>query len=177
MNADLFWRIIESSRSGFDPNRADGNMEQQLEELRSLLRELSPEEIVGFRNQLLDYVDAAFTWDLWGAAYVIGGGCSDDGFMDFRGWLISMGRDVFEKALSDAESLADVASAPGIEGVFFEEFLNVPAQVFEEATGREVPEYTGHSRVHPAGEKWNEAREDLERRFPRLWAKYRASAP
>ncbi|MGZ3459968.1 MAG: DUF4240 domain-containing protein [Archangium sp.] len=129
-------RIIESSRKGFDPGRIDGNMAHQLEELRRLLLKLPPGEIVDFRNHLLEQMDAAFRWDLWGAAYIIAGGCSDDGFADFRSWLISMERRVFENAVSNPESLVDVTHAPGVEDVFFEELQYVPAQAYEELTGR-----------------------------------------
>jgi hypothetical protein len=176
MHVEQFWRIVESSRRGFDPARTDGNMEQQLRDVRSLLLELPPEEVVDFRNHLLERMDAAFHWDLWGAASIIAGGCSDDGFSDFRAWLISMGRRTFEDALLNAESLVDVAAAPGVEDVFFEEFPNVPAQVYEELTGRELPEYAGPSRAHPAGERWSDEN-GLKRRFPKLWARYRATAP
>jgi hypothetical protein len=172
MDLERFWKIVESSRSRFDPAWADGNMERQLEELRKLLLKLPPEEIVGFRDRLLELMDAAFHWDLWGAAYLIARGCSDDGFADFRGWLISMGQNVFERAVFDAESLVDVADAPGVEDVFFEEFLNVPARVYEEATGREIPAYTGHFRRVPAGDRWSEKGDELQRRFPGLWKKY-----
>jgi hypothetical protein len=172
MELGRFWKIVESSRSLMDPSRADGNMERQLEELRKLLLRLPVEEITGFRNRLLERMDAAFHWDLWGAAYIIAGGCSDDGFTDFRGWLISMGQSVFEQAVSDAESLVDVADAPGVEDVFFEEFLYVPARVYEEVTGREIPAYTGHLRSEPAGNRWSEEGDELMRRFPRLWGKY-----
>jgi hypothetical protein len=172
MDAERFWKIVELSRRGFDPSRVDGNMARQLEELRRLLLALPRDEIVGFRDQLFKQMDAAFHWDLWGAAYLIGGGCSDDGFTDFRGWLISMGRNVFERALADAESLGDVASTPGVEDVFFEEFLYAPARAYEEATGHEIPEYTGPRQHSPAGEKWSEEGSDLQRRLPRLWEKY-----
>ena len=34
-----------------------------------------------------------YRWDMWAAAYLIGGGCSDDGFIDFRAGLIAQGLD------------------------------------------------------------------------------------
>ena len=41
----------------------------------------------------------AYTWDLFGAAYVMAG-CNDDyGFSEFLCWLISRGEQVFLKAL------------------------------------------------------------------------------
>jgi hypothetical protein len=112
----------------------------------------------------------AFQWDLWGAAYLIGGGCSDDGFADFRNWLISMGRRVFEEAVSSADSLAQVVDAPGVEDVFFEEFSHVAAEAYEELTGRELPGETGRGPDVPAGEEWSEEGEELRKRLPRLWA-------
>lgn len=173
MNAEQFWKIIESSRRGFDPERADGNMERQAEELRGLMTKLPPEQIVAFHNHFVEQLNAAYRWDLWGAAYIIAGGCSDDGFTDFRSWLISMGRAAFEAALADPESLIDVADAPGVEDVFFEAFSYVPAQVYEELTGHGLPEYRGQAPSTPAGERWSEGESDLQKRFPRLWARYR----
>lgn len=148
-------------------------MEQQAEELRRLLSKLPPEELLDFDNHFTERVNAAYHWDLWGAAYLIAGGCSDDGFVDFRSWLISMGLRVFEDALSNAESLLEVADAPGVETVFFEEFPAVAAQVYEELTGRELPEPRTPSPFLPAGEPWSAEGEDLKQRLPRLWAKYR----
>ena len=34
-----------------------------------------------------------YRWDVWAAAYLIGGGCSDDAFIDFRAGIIAQGRD------------------------------------------------------------------------------------
>ena len=51
----------------------------------------------------------AYHWDLWGAAYLINGGCSDDGFEYFRRWLVLQGRDVFQAAVSNPDTLAEVA--------------------------------------------------------------------
>ena len=30
----------------------------------------------------------AYRWDIWAIAFIINGGCSDDGFEYFRGWLV-----------------------------------------------------------------------------------------
>jgi hypothetical protein len=172
MNIDRFWEIIGLSRREFDPARRDGNMERQLQELEALLSELSPEEIFAFDKHLTEHMKRAYRWDLWGAAYILASGCSDDGFVDFRGWLISMGRQVFESAMADVESLAEIADGPGIEDVLFEGFINVPDQVYEQLTGREIPEYTDHSPGEPSGDRWDPKGDELRMRFPRLWSKY-----
>jgi hypothetical protein len=132
-----------------------------------------------------EVVNRAYDWNLWGAAYLIEGGCSDDGFEYFRRWLISMGREVYEAALRDPESLADVAGQPGIEfddlGTEFEEFGYVAYEVYEEKTGRELvddiqplssPGPSARSR-EPAGYGWDFDDEDeVRRRFPKLMAKF-----
>ena len=50
----------------------------------------------------------AYFWGLWGVAYLVNGGCSDDGFEYFRNWLVLQDRDVFEAAVRHPDSLADV---------------------------------------------------------------------
>src|SRR5271169_5861141 len=52
-------------------------------------------------------MDRAYSYGLWGAAYVIHGGCGDDAFTDFRASLISRGKEAFERAIRDPDSLAD----------------------------------------------------------------------
>lgn len=173
MEIDEFWKIIELSRRKIRLDKSDGNMERQRQELETLLSKLSPDEVVAFDRQLVEQMNIAYRWDLWGAACIIASGCSDDGFVDFRGWLISMGRQVFENSMADVESLADIVSGPGVEDVFFEGFINVPEQVYEQLTGQEIPEYIEVSPGEPAGERWDPSGDDLRRRFPRLWSKYR----
>jgi hypothetical protein len=65
---------------------------------RSLLKDPASrpaEEIVAAQQVLWDLMAESYTNPLWAAAYVINGGCSDDGFDYFRGWLIAQGREVF----------------------------------------------------------------------------------
>jgi hypothetical protein len=169
MHIEQFWAIIESSRRAVDLERVDGNTRRQAEELRKLLSRLSPEEIVDFSAHFQDRMAAAFQWDLWGVAYIVAGGCSEDGFADFRSWLISMGRRVFENAVSNAESLIHVVDAPGVEDVFFEEFRYVPVRAYEALTGCDFPPYAGEGPTAPAGEKWIE--QELAHRFPVFWAR------
>ena len=60
-----------------------------------MLTGLTPQDVVSFELAFGHEVQRAYTWDLWGAAYVVHGGASDDGFVYFRHWLISKGRRVF----------------------------------------------------------------------------------
>ena len=129
MELDRFWGIIRESRREFSPQLVDGNMDRQLEVLKQLLSELPVEEVAAFSNTFTNLHTDAYKWDLWAAAYIVEGGCSDDGFIDFRYWLISMGREVYDSAMVNAESLAEVAFQPGIECTQFEEFGYIADEV------------------------------------------------
>ena len=172
MDTARFWAIVGESRTGFDSRLRDGNMDKPVERLQELLSDLSPGEVAEFQREFDERLSQAYRWDLWGAAYIIEGGCSDDGFTDFRNWLISMGREVYEAALHDPESLVDVADADGVEATSFEEFQYVPGRVYEDKAGHDMPDTGVRHAQEPTGDKWSEEGDDLARRLPRLWAKY-----
>jgi len=174
MPAVQFWQIIErAARSDHDP---DAHMEA----LRVVLLELSPEEIISFEAAFRRYLNDAYTWDLWGAAYVVHGGCSDDGFEYFRRWLVAKGRDVYESALADPDSLAQLAVRPGPDGVWeFEEIYYVAKQVFEEKGGEgDVRDYSepeaGLGGPGPSGDPFEDDEEHLAQRYPSLWRRFGA---
>ena len=113
----------------------------------------------------------AYCWDLWGPAYIIGGGCSDDGFWDFRSWLVARGKRVYLVALQ-TQSLARVVS-PMDNDRRWKNFLNPAPFVWAELTGRDITQCPGlgsNLGEEPAGKEW--ADEDLPHRFPRLWKEF-----
>src|SRR3569833_438309 len=127
MPADRFWQIIERAA------QLDGDSDTHMEALRVALRELSVEEVISFEVAFRRYLNEAYKWDLWGAAHVVHGGCSDDSFGYFRRWLVSRGRDVYEAALRDPDSLAQLNVRPGADDDWqFEEIYYVAKDVFEE---------------------------------------------
>ena len=125
MPADKFWQIIERAATAADDRDA------HVEALRAALRELSLDEIIAFEVAFRRYLNAAYTWDLWGAAYVVHGGCSDDGFEYFRRWLVTRGRTVYEAALADPDSLAPLDGQPGFCDVWeHQEIYYAAGEVF-----------------------------------------------
>jgi hypothetical protein len=126
MTTDDFWLVIEAAR-----HDSHGTCAAHTDALVKRLTRRSLEDVHSFTRVMDEQLDRAYSWDLWGAAYVINGGCSDDGFEYFRGWLLAMGRDVFEAAHANPESLAGVASAD----CECEEFLYAPVRAVEEMTG------------------------------------------
>jgi len=136
--------------------------------LQGLLEQLPPNEIESFDAIFNRKYFAAYRWDLWGAAYVIGGGCSDDGFMDFRSELISRGQEIYNAALRDPESLVDVEpSVQGLEG-----WQYVAGRAYRTKTGRNLPDNGERQAEEPVGRQWEE--EELTSLFPRLSAKFDA---
>lgn len=111
-------------------------------------------------------MDLAYSWDLWGAAYVIHGGCGDDTFVDFRASLISRGRSVFVKATSSPEALADEEFDPDMW--FYEGFQYDVSEAVKAVLGH-TP-LRRRYRSAPSGSKWTESM--LPRLYPRLTAKF-----
>lgn len=165
MDRTAFWNLIERTR-----RKSGGEQDMQMDALRQELEALAPAEIADFQTHFDTLRAEAYRWDLWGAAFIIRGGCSDDGFIDFRSWLVSQGRQVYEAAIQDPQSLADVAN-PDKDDCTFEEFAYVAADVYEGKTEQdEIPSRAEPEPDDPAGESWEE--EDLPKRFPKLWSKF-----
>lgn len=109
------------------------------------------------------------------------GGCSDDSFDYFRAWLIYQGKDIFEAALTNPETLIPVFAQiePG-DVPELEELLYIADRAYEEKTGGDADEYFNlYSQLKdgPYGFPeiefdWDDDDDSLERKFPRLWELY-----
>jgi hypothetical protein len=123
--------------------------------------------------------DASYRWDLWAAGYLINGGCSDDGFDYFRGWLITQGRQIWEAAIADPDSLADVAlDADASCEAMAEDMLGAAMVAYGVVTGDEdaywealpIPSDGGNI-GEPAGDEFDfEDADAMHSRLPRLAA-------
>ena len=100
-----FWKIINHSNQ-----KSKGQQDSQIEVLATSLSKLSESCLIKFDEIYRGQLDKSYRWDLWAAAYIVEGGCSDDGFDYFRDWLISCGRDKFEATLKDPQELASFAT-------------------------------------------------------------------
>jgi len=94
---DTYWGMIGRSRAGGLLARllrrgGDEARERQLGALPAELGRMAAEESTAFKIRLEEQMDRANPWELWGAAYVVCAGCSDDGFESFRAQLIAQGR-------------------------------------------------------------------------------------
>jgi hypothetical protein len=140
-------------------------MDIQCVYLERILNNLSEEDLKSFNKIFTKLFFDAYRWDLWGAAFVIGGGCSDDSFMDFRSWLISMGKEVYETGMQNPDELVSAATDPTVEDCFFEDFQYVADNIYEEKYDSEFDLDIVHPK-EPVGAPWEES--DLDSLFPKL---------
>lgn len=173
MNKDTFWSLIDQAKE----HRGGPN-----EWLMEQLMERGAEQSLTFDIMARVYVDLAYQYGLWTAASVMErNGCSDDGFIDFRLWLIGQGREVYMAALKDPDSLAD---APSYRDQQFDSLAHMGDYAYEELTGRlayqdfDVPQYQALTAelkkdiVYGEGIGYPYDWADAPAYLPRLCAKY-----
>ncbi|MDN3258192.1 DUF4240 domain-containing protein, partial [Streptomyces sp. MA25(2023)] len=98
MDIEAFWRMLDGARDNDKP---------LANAVADHLAAMSAEEILAFEHCFSRLRDAVHRWDVWAAAYLIGGGCSDDRFSDFTAGLVALGREWYERAATCPDSLAD----------------------------------------------------------------------
>jgi hypothetical protein len=165
MDEDRFWRIIHTVKL-----KSHGDYALFQEDLADELGRLAPQDIILFGNRFRYFRGIANTWELWGAIYIIHGGCNDDSFNDFREWVIGQGKEFFYKTIKDPDSLVEVATEE-IEDIDWEGLGYVPSAVYKEKTGQDMP-YPFREQLDTTGREWDEDGDDLRLMFPRLSAKY-----
>ncbi|GAA1215999.1 DUF4240 domain-containing protein [Kitasatospora nipponensis] len=185
METDEFWTIIETARAA---------TEKPFEEaLTDVLAELPLGRILDFDERFEAVHASVHRWDVWAASFLISGWCSDDGFIDFRAGLISLGREWFERVAGAPDSLADHPLVGGSgcgsgsvdeleEALLQEDATYAALWAYDRVTGvkdsyHDAQEARAASRpkcedAEPdMGEKWDfEDDDEMRRRLPRLAA-------
>jgi hypothetical protein len=162
MTIDQFWTIVDKVHRA-----SKGDFDKKCELLEAELRKHPLAEVQSFDVHFTECLDKAYTWEVWAAAYIIGGGCGDDGFSDFRSNLISMGRETFERALANPETLASVASE---DDDLQSEGYQYVAGTAAEALGGDLLARAHPHPKHPSGKKWDE--EKVAEIYPKLAKKF-----
>jgi Protein of unknown function (DUF4240) len=167
MDRNGFWGLVTSTRQS-----ADGNTGRQSSLLEERLRHLPPKEIVDYQRMRHRLDEQLYTWDVWGAAFVIEDGCSDDCFRDFRAYLISLGPNAVQTALRDPDALAPIVQ--DAEQGDWENADSVAGDAYEAATGEDIPADDSDLSGDPRGQPWDDDQpEALIQRYPKLAARFR----
>jgi hypothetical protein len=167
MDEAAFWQLTSDTRAA-----SDNDTGRQSELLEERLSQLPAQQIVDFGRIRHQLDQQAYSWEIWGAAYVIDDGCSDDCFRDFRAYLISLGREPYEAALRDPDSLAPVVQ--DAEQGDWENADNVAPDAYESATGEDIPTDDSDLSGNPSGQPWDDEDQDaLVQRYPALAARFR----
>ncbi|MFE4972181.1 DUF4240 domain-containing protein [Kitasatospora sp. NPDC056651] len=169
MDETDFWQIIDETRDA-----ADGDPDEQADLLVERLLQLTPDDVIDFARLFQARYRRAYRNDLWGAAYLLLDGASDDTFDYFRSWLIGQGREVFEGGLAEPDDLADLLPEFDEEEDGEAEDLGYAAdEAYEQLTGLPLPEVGGRQADRPGGPALDFDDPDaMAKRFPKLWERY-----
>ncbi len=159
LDIGTFWSIIEDANGSSDA-------------VETALQQLDPVEIEGFESHLYRRLAESYTQELWGAAYLLHSGCSDDCFDYFRAWLISQGRSVYYAVLRDPDALANFEFR--VRDTQSDWILGVAPDTYLDVTGEEMPMRVYRAIAWPAlGAGWDfDDPDQMRARYPRLTEKY-----
>ena len=172
-----FWELIAGAKK-----ECGQNMDASSQWLAGQLIARGPQQTQDFHDILNGYLNLSYQYGLWTAASLMcENGCSDDGFIDFRAWLIAQGEEVYMAALADPDSLADVEAYGGCQ---FEELLYTGNETMKHLTGKDAYENTDPDAYkaltaalkkdifYGEGVNYPYEWDEIEAYFPRLCEKY-----
>jgi hypothetical protein len=180
---DDFWNTIADARTvtGEDD---DTQGEAVAEALADILANRSIDDIFAFQAHFDAASAALYRYDIWAAAYLIGGGCSEDGFVDFRAGVIALGKQWFDAVIADPDVLADhpavvAAARDDYDGaIVAESVLYAASSAHERQTGDTDAFYDDPRAVEQVsdddatlGPEWDfDDDDEMHARLPRLSA-------
>jgi hypothetical protein len=174
-----FWQLIAQARV-----QANQDPYEVCNQITELLLARPSADSLQFQRIFERLHNVSYRADLWGAAYLMNGGCSDDGFDYFRGWLIAQGKEVFEAALANPDSLIHaIGDADEADfGFEDEDILNLGRRAWLQQTGSDDAAFDQahgpYARLPQLGEfEWSGDDGDIDERkgkqlYPRLWARF-----
>lgn len=179
VNKKEFWSLIEESKS----------KEEQAEWLIEALSKKDLNEIVDFELHFQGLMNESYQSRLWAAGYILMGGCSDDTFDYFRGWLIGQGEEIYQIVMENHEFLANYINDENLDEEGYpqnEDLINVGQDAYtllktgdiewDDESYDELLEKLEQKGLKPANEiefDWDEEDSDgLEAMFPKIWARF-----
>lgn len=168
MDETKFWNLLARS--------LQHGPSAQYETLVGLLEELPSIELVRFEQIYDCFVAAAERGGIYGAsALLTGSTLSDDSFLYFRNWLVAQGREVYEQALIEPDSLSALPEVDPQSGAWDQDIVYAAWDVLGGRADKDVSDDADDDPCEAEGEEfdWMEYTPAvLQQKFPRLWARY-----
>jgi hypothetical protein len=168
MDRSTFWHIIEETK------QASGeDLDRHMNLLKARLQLLPLQDIQDFQYHFYDLYFASYQAPLWSAVSLAAGGCSDDWFDYFRGWLIAQGKAVFSQVLSHPDALANLLATEKQrdDDIFCQDIISMAKRVYREKAGEDMP--GGRHWTYPRFSEEDRAilgdKHFAREHFPRLW--------
>ncbi|QNK79048.1 DUF4240 domain-containing protein [Winogradskyella sp. PAMC22761] len=134
LDETVFWNIVDLS---FENTK---NQDDQERFLVKEIEKLTPKQMIGFRLRTDKLLYDTYNSEMWCAGYIMNGGCSDDGFEYFRNWIISLGKEKYQKAKENPDSLISEYKT-NTEFYEFEGFWYVALTAFNNKTGKDLYDF------------------------------------
>jgi hypothetical protein len=181
MNKSEFWKIVDDSKTSLPLTESEGNFDNQFRNLTQILVELGTDNISSFRVIQDEYMNEANTRALFCAQLLYNNWyLSEDLFVQFRAWLIFMGRDIYERVTNNPDEFFDVIHLPNIEEwePAWEDIYYIPERAYEIL--HKLPELTFDLDSNPGDcdkEEWYSWVCDLEdemirKMYPKLYVPF-----
>ncbi len=162
MDENQFWKIIESS---VETNRPYRHLSEEL-------GKLSREDILLFHYIFTKKLSEACTFPLLAANFVISSYVSDDGFKEFRSWLVGQGRNRFENAVANPETITDWLDKKDIDEIDGNTLLSVAHDVYEELYEDDFLDKVKFEREPELVQDWPSSKADYRNKWRRLVDKF-----
>jgi hypothetical protein len=166
MTEKMFWDLLAKARKRGATSACPHCLAKSLKKLRD-------DEVSDFSLMLYEKVCDLNSWRLWGAGYVIAGDMSGDSFHYFRSWIVGVGKEAFEVAMKDPDSLGPFVDDKEEEiNVDNERLEYVAIEVLRERGLKIDPRdrSTRSADNEPSDEPFEE--ETVASRFPKLAAQF-----
>ena len=162
-----FWALVTRTT-------ADQMQDDLADALKKKLSLLSDLELKAFDKIFGQQMRRSYTWTIWGAAYIITGCDSEYAFSEFRCFLISLGKEWYEKVLDNADALGQLAQWPMKDGYaypFLDEYDLIAGQIYETRNDDELP-FVPSGLGQPEGKKFSHKKKHLKSQYPELSAAF-----
>jgi hypothetical protein len=140
MDENKYWSIIQDSIDN------SNNQEEQEKWLIEELSELNLKEIICFHNRTNALLDKLDNGKMKCASVIINYSDTEDDFLYFRAWIISLGKEKYFEVYKNPDCLAKyVTNLESLGYMEFETFFYATYEAFESITNESIFDYLGSS--------------------------------